>query len=345
MNAVSDEQKNPNDVASTISSFIDISDIAGIRVDLSNAEKKAKAGFGLRTGAAFLDASFERSIDNKEVSFATRDGLASDSKFSVGWTYFVLADTKPNTDIFADFEPSKAFLAAKKAWMDCLEKATDIGKGCSKQTKEYKALLDSKKLGNEYNPLRNMDIYSVSISKSNADLGYLSLNQNKSISESKDGKSISVSYGQLDSIALSKWEVGLSYQSGWERGSDNKKKNICRSLSEYDGFSECFESYVLAPLSVKKFIPFFKYTQQFPNSNLIKSLQFRLQYIKTDAEDRSSGNLIAKDNYVFLMPIHMFTMLDKKLSAGIELSYQTNPAGNKDKANIGVFLKSPLTVF
>jgi hypothetical protein len=197
--------------------------------------------------------------------------------------------------------------------------------------------------------ITDFGVFSASISYFQTKFNWLdtenltSIND-RSLSATKDGFDITLSYSHVYATDLFKWEAGSSFQKGHSNDSANTERELCFNFDAEREISECASEFLLPPIEKETASFFLRLTKQFGEQSIFKSVGLDLKYTFEDAEkqDGSDGGL---DRWTIETPLHLFTLMDKKISAGIKFSWVSEVRKNEDPFKTTFFVSAPLTVF
>jgi len=277
-------------------------------VSLLNDEKKASINLAASKGLLRYAFNVEQRFESgtPNVTFATRDGIAAKTKATIRASYKII----------------------------------DGQRGSSLPPPEIGAF--KVEPDDNLNPLSSFGVIDFSVSHFRSDVSYYLLADARRISANKDGFEGGVGGSWITSEGQTRFSFGLSYQRGYERERSNKEKNICKSMTETPQFSECFNTYLAPAKKVEKIIPYLKFIDMVDNG-FVTSYELSAKYISTREPDSTTEQ--TKNNITFEVPVHIWSLLDKKLSAGIKFAYATKPGIGEDKFSYGVFLSAPLSIY
>jgi hypothetical protein len=166
----------------------------------------------------------------------------------------------------------------------------------------------------------------------------------KTNDKTKDGFDITLNYARIYGISLFKWEVGATFQKGYENSSSNTERELCFDFDTESKITECRKGFLLPPVEKETISPFIKLTKQFSEDNLIKSIGLDIKYTFDDAEQQD-GSVTELDRWTIETPIHLVTFMDKKISAGVKLGWVSEVKSKEDSFKVLLFISAPLSVF
>lgn len=236
----------------------------------------------------------------------------------------------------------KCSVYVKKPWAKKLK----VKEMCE-STKSIESTLNHGTTNNNY-ALTSYGVISLSASYFQSEFEWLNIDNlgssNSTSDTTKDGFDVSFSYAEIDATNLFKWEVGSKYEKGYSNTSANVERELCFDFESNDQITECTKGYLYPPVQTEAISPFIKLTKQLGEEQLINSIGLDIKYTFEDKEDQQ-GKDIGLDRWTVELPVHLVTLLDKKISAGFKLSWVSEVNKNEDPIKFVLFVSAPLTIF
>ena len=195
--------------------------------------------------------------------------------------------------------------------------------------------------------IKDFGTFNISASYFQSKFNWIDLENVSSSSErakksTEDGFDITIGYTHTYFLTDWKWETGIKFQKGHANASSNTKRELCFEYEDDSNISECISGFLLPPLEKETIEPFFKVAKLFDEKGLVKAIGVDMKYTFEDAEkqDGTDGGL---NRFTIEVPFHLVSLLDKKLSAGIKMSWVSDVKPKEDPFKLVFFISAPLT--